>query len=287
MLARLVREAEPEVEAAVGQRQRPHLEADAALAVPARPAEAAEVDGVSGDEQAGVVAELELQPRRRNAVAETSTRSSNGSPERNCSRSEPSPPTSPADAIVASPEPHSRRPTRRSAGIRVVGERPPVPRDRLARRPVERHVAALEEHGALAEPLDRHGVVRDEHDRAPRLLEGEDAAEALALERLVADGEDLVEEQDVGVEERGDREAEAHRHPRRVRPHGPVDRILELGEGDDLVEALADVGATEALDRAVQEHVLAAGEVRVEAGAELEERADPALRLDVRPRSAG
>jgi hypothetical protein len=49
---------------------------------------------------------------------------------------------------------------------------------------------------------------------------------------------------------------------------------LELGEGDDLVEALADLGAREALDRAVQEDVLAAGEVRVEAGAELEQRAD-------------
>ena len=36
---------------------------------------------------------------------------------------------------------------------------------------------------------------------------------------------------------RGDREAEAHRHPGRVRPDRPVDRVLELGEGDDLVEA--------------------------------------------------
>ena len=120
--------------------------------------------------------------------------------------------------------------------------------------------------------------MRDEHDRASRLLEGEDAAEALALERLVADGEDLVEEQDVGVEECCDREAEAHRHPGRVRPHRAVDRILELGEGDDLVEAAADVRAAKALDRAVQEHVLAAREVRVEASAELEEGADPAAR---------
>ena len=121
--------------------------------------------------------------------------------------------------------------------------------------------------------------MRDEHDRASRLLEGEDAAEALALERLVADREDLVEEEDVGVEERRDREAEAHRHPGRVRPDGAVDRVLELGEGDDLVEAAADVGAAEALDRAVQEHVLAAREVRVEPCAELEEGADPAGRL--------
>ena len=73
----------------------------------------------------------------------------------------------------------------------------------------------------------------------PASLKREDPAEALPLERLVADGEDLVEQQDVGIEERGDREAEPHRHPRRVRAHRPVDRVLELGEGDDLVEALA------------------------------------------------
>ena len=81
-------------------------------------------------------------------------------------------------------------------------------------------------------------VVRDEDDRAALLLEREDAPEALPLERLVADGEDLVEEQDFRVEERRDREPEPHRHPRRVRADGPVDRVLELGEGDDLVETV-------------------------------------------------
>ena len=44
------------------------------------------------------------------------TRTANGSPERNWSLSSPSLPSSAADAIVASPEPHSRRPAPRSAG---------------------------------------------------------------------------------------------------------------------------------------------------------------------------
>ena len=118
--------------------------------------------------------------------------------------------------------------------------------------------------------------MRDEDDRAAALLELEDLAEALPLERLVADREDLVEQEHVGVEVRRDREAEPHVHPRRVRAHRPVDRLLELGERDDLVEALADLRALQPVDRAVQEDVLAAGEVGVEAGAELEQRADPA-----------
>ncbi len=50
--------------------------------------------------------------------------------------------------------------------------------------------------------------------------------------------------------------------------------MLELGERDDLVEALPDVRAAQPLDRPVQEDVLAPREVEVEAGAELEERAD-------------
>ena len=49
---------------------------------------------------------------------------------------------------------------------------------------------------------------------------------------------------------------------------------------DDLVEALADLRALEPVDGAVQEDVLAAAEVGVEAGAELEQRADPAADVD-------
>ena len=110
--------------------------------------------------------------------------------------------------------------------------------------------------------------------------------EALALERPVADREHLVEQQHVGVEVRRDREAEPHEHPRRVRAHRHVDEVLELRERDDLVEALADVRALQPEDRAVEVDVLAAGEVGMEAGAELEQRADPAADVDAALRSA-
>src|SRR3990170_3098163 len=68
VLAGLVRQAEAEVKAAVRQRQLADLEADASLAVPTRPAEAPKIDGMTCDERPGVVAELELQTRRRSAV---------------------------------------------------------------------------------------------------------------------------------------------------------------------------------------------------------------------------
>ena len=82
--------------------------------------------------------------------------------------------------------------------------------------------------------------MRDEDDRPAALLELEDLGEALALELLVAHGEDLVEQEHVGIDVRGDREAETHVHAGGVRPHLAVDELAELGEGDDLVEPLVD-----------------------------------------------
>ena len=79
----------------------------------------------------------------------------------------------------------------------------------LRRRPVEHHPSGVEHDHALTHALDRPGVVGDQdHGGAAGDLLG-DAAQALALEGLVADGEDLVDQEDVGVEEGGDREAEA------------------------------------------------------------------------------
>ena len=58
--------------------------------------------------------------------------------------------------------------------------------------------------------------VADEDDRASLFAELRDALHALALEGLVADGEHLVDEKDVGIGVHGDREREAHVHAGRV-----------------------------------------------------------------------
>src|SRR5262249_34739265 len=50
----------------------------------------------------------------------------------------------------------------------------------------------------------------------------------------------------------------------------------DVGELDDLIEAPLDFRSLHVQDRAVEEDVLAAGELRVEAGADLEQRAHPA-----------
>ena len=81
----------------------------------------------------------------------------------------------------------------------------------------------------------------DEHDRLAAAAELADLVQALAREGLVAHGQHLVDEQHVGVDVDGHREAEAHVHARGVGLDRRVDEALQLGEGHDLVEALLDL----------------------------------------------
>ena len=60
--------------------------------------------------------------------------------------------------------------------------------------------SAVEHHRPGADVGDLLGRVAHEDDRATLLLELPDLVHALALEGLVADGEDLVDEQEVGIE---------------------------------------------------------------------------------------
>ena len=271
-------EPEPDAEPAERERRTVDLERHRRRAGPRRPAERRGLDRVLGDEQARRVAHLEVQSRRLDrrvgAQVDLEPERLAGEKLRALVARRVEQPRAADLGLAGPPLAQARAPLGR---IEVVGEQAPVAGDRLVRRPVVDLLAGREEDRPLAEPLDRLGVVRDEEDRAALVLERGDDAEALPLEVLVADREDLVEQQHVGLQERGDREAEPHRHPARVRADRPVDRVLELGEGDDLVEALADLGAAQALDRAVQVDVLAAAEVRVEAGPELEQRADAAV----------
>jgi ABC-type branched-subunit amino acid transport system ATPase component len=94
--------------------------------------------------------------------------------------------------------------------VRVGGEQAPVRSDRLTRLAVEGDLPLAEQHGAVAQALDRLRVVRDEENRAAAILELRDLPEALALELLVADREHLVQQEDVGLDVRRDREAEAN-----------------------------------------------------------------------------
>ena len=132
---------------------------------------------------------------------------------------------------------HAERARRRSGR----SARPRRPRRPMAAtRPCSSHSAREQNCATDAE------VVADEDDRLPGRADVVEGREALLLEARVADGEDLVEQEDVERHLDRDREREADLHARGVVLQLLVDEPLELGEGDDLVEALRRARASTA-----------------------------------------
>ena len=145
-------------------------------------------------------------------------------------------------------------------------------------------LAVLHQHRPVAEAPHGAHVVRHEHDRPPRVAQPVELVEALLLERRVADGEHLVDQQHVGVDLDHHREREPDVHPRRVVLELHRLGVAQLGEVDHLLVALARLHRREAEHDPVEDHVVARREVRVEADAELDERRHPAVDPDLAAR---
>ena len=96
-------------------------------------------------------------------------------------------------------------------------------------------------------------------------------ADGTFLELGVADGEDLVNDEDFGLKEGGDCKAEADCHTRTVAFYRGVDVFLYAGELDDVVELASDFMLCHAEDGTVHIDILLAGELSVETSANLKE----------------
>src|SRR5262249_54495870 len=214
-LAAGARQAEPHVEAAVGERELLPLEPRLQRGRRIVPADLVGRLRPACEQEAGLVADLVRQPRRRYGAL-----GDDAEPERHrlsCEQLRPFFAFGAEQRYALDPR-LARAPLlqTRAALFRVaVGrEETPVANDRVVRRPVELDATVAQQDRSVAQALHGRGVVRDEHDRPAALLELEDLAEALALELLVADGEYLVEQEDVRVDVRRDCEAEPHVHAR-------------------------------------------------------------------------
>ena len=141
----------------------------------------------------------------------------------------------------------------------------------------------VQDEPGLAQAGDRTHVVAHEDDGPPLLRDVPHLAQAFLLKRRVPHGQDLVHQDDLRLEMGGDGEGQAQIHAGGVVLDRRVQEALDLGEADDLVEFLLDLGFSHPEDGAVQKDVLASRQLRVEPGADLQERADPALQ-DHRPR---
>jgi hypothetical protein len=114
--------------------------------------------------------------------------------------------------------------------------------------------------------------VRHEDDRRPAAAELADPLEALPLKLRVAHRQHLVDQEDVRLEVHRDGEPEARVHARGVVLHRHID---ELGEPRELHDLLVDgvgVAPREAEEGRVQVYVLLAGQIGLEAHAQLDHR---------------
>ena len=103
-------------------------------------------------------------------------------------------------------------------------------------------------------------------------LEPEELLEALLLEGRVADGEHLVDQQDLGFDLDRGGEREPHEHPRGVVLQPQVHEVLELGESHHVVESRKRLSAAEPEHDRVDDHVVARVQVDVETDTQLDER---------------
>ncbi len=156
-----------------------------------------------------------------------------------------------------------------------------VGRQHLPRIAEALHAAVLEVEHAIAQLLHEDERVRHEENRLSAPRELRDRVEAAVRESLVAHREHLVHDENVRVDVHGHREAEPHVHSRGVRLHGLVDEVLEARERDDLGQLPLDLPAREPEHDAVDHDVLAPRDLRVEAGAELDEGRDFSVHREV------
>src|ERR1700674_2835185 len=146
-------------------------------------------------------------------------------------------------------------------------------------------LSIVDPHDALAESANLIELVRDEDDGAARAGNVAHLAEAFFLEVDVADGEDFINEKDFGFEMGGDGEGEAHVHAGGVVLDLRVDEFFEFGESDNFVELAFDLALAHAEDGTGEKRVLAAGQLRMEPGADFEKANDAAV--DFRPAGGG
>ena len=134
---------------------------------------------------------------------------------------------------------------------------------------------AVQPQRRVAEPLDKGQRMRDQENRLPAAAKLRELVQALVGEAFVADRQHFVDEQHVGIDVNRHGEPEPHVHARRVGLHRGVDELAQLGKIDNLVEALLNLPLRQAEHDAVDEDVLAAGDLRVKSGAELDQRGNP------------
>src|SRR5262249_51369536 len=140
---------------------------------------------------------------------------------------------------------------------------------------------SMHEHNRLRTELsDAIELMGHDYDWPPALRKLLKPAERPLLEAEVANGQHLVDDEHVGVQVRGDREAQARVHPGGVPLDGGIEKLRDARELDDLVELLIDGAAPHPHQRALKVDVLAAGQILMKTCGHFDERPDAPLNMN-------
>src|SRR5262245_59156139 len=115
-------------------------------------------------------------------------------------------------------------------------------------------------------------IVADEKNRMTSRSDFADLSQAFFLKRSIAHRQDLVNQKNLWLKMRGNRKRQAHMHPAGIMLDRSVEKFLYLRKVDDFIKSPIDLPSPHAQDSAVEINVLTPGKLRVESGANFEER---------------
>ena len=139
----------------------------------------------------------------------------------------------------------------------------------------------IEPQGMAAQFLRVIHAVGDQQQGAALLEVFLHPADALLLERLVTDGEDLVGDQQIRFQRGNDGEAQAHDHARGIVLDRLIDVSADIGELDDLLHARRELFVTQAVQGRGHFDIVAAAVFGMKPGTKLKQGADAAGHLDL------
>ena len=134
-----------------------------------------------------------------------------------------------------------------------------------------------------------HVVAHDDHGRVPA-DHFSDARLTFSSEGRIAHRHDLVDEQHLGLQVRGDGEAKPGLHPHGIGPDRLFDVFTKFTERDDVLHAFGHFTVGQPEDASVEFDVLSAAQVALESRANARQQHAPASGFDgacIRPVNAG
>ncbi len=143
---------------------------------------------------------------------------------------------------------------------------------------VSHDLSPVQKDDAAAQSLDLPQVMADQNHRfALSLDQFFHSVKAFALKCNVTHGEDLIDDEEVGIHGRRDGEAKAYLHARAVALHRGVDELFDLSKFNDAIELLAGACLGNSEDGAVQKNVFPTSEFWVDPCAHFDQWGNTAM----------